>query len=111
MHDGLSRLTFHLYPRLLHSINLLAIPLSAMSAHPLLPPMPSSSSSTGPAWSRYSILAPAEEAAGVFHPHSSLSAATTVGMQSAGVGLLVSAVQNALETWVAAGRAPVTAKG
>lgn len=36
----------------------------------------------------------------MFHPHASLSIASRVTMQSAGVGLLVSAVQNALDRWV-----------
>lgn len=36
----------------------------------------------------------------MFHPHESLAIASRVTMQSAGVGLLVSAVQNALEKWV-----------
>lgn len=36
----------------------------------------------------------------MFHPHESLAIASRVTMQSAGVGLLVSAVQNALEKYV-----------
>lgn len=77
---------------------------------PLLPPLtgtalaspssPSTSaSSRAPApHTRYLIGSPAEGA--VFHPHPSLSIAAAVTAQSAGVGLLVSAVQNALDQWV-----------
>lgn len=60
------------------------------SAHPLLPPLPASAAT------RYPIPA-VHEAEHTFHPHSSLSLATNIAVRSAGVGLLVSATQNALD--------------
>ncbi|KAI9636380.1 uncharacterized protein MKK02DRAFT_45088 [Dioszegia hungarica] len=57
---------------------------------PLLPPLPARSSSS----KSFFAPSPLEH---TFHPHSPLSLAARVTMQSAGVGLLVSAVQNALE--------------
>ncbi|RSH92199.1 hypothetical protein EHS25_008614 [Saitozyma podzolica] len=61
------------------------------SRNPLLPPLPSTSSS------RPFFLPSPLEHAHTFHAHSALNAASKVTLQSAGVGLLVSAVQNALE--------------
>ncbi|ODN82215.1 hypothetical protein L202_02503 [Cryptococcus amylolentus CBS 6039] len=60
------------------------------SAHPLLPPLPARSIS-----SAYFVPSVHEEH--TFHPHPALASATKVTLQSAGVGLLVSAVQNALQ--------------
>ncbi|KAL7419993.1 hypothetical protein Q5752_004956 [Cryptotrichosporon argae] len=56
--------------------------------HPLLPP--SASAST------FFVASPAEHAH-AFHAHPSVAVASKVTLQSAGVGLLVSSVQNALE--------------
>ncbi|KAK4685972.1 hypothetical protein P7C73_g4162, partial [Tremellales sp. Uapishka_1] len=60
------------------------------SRNPLLAPLPSASSSTP-------FFIPSTVEPTLFHPHSSLGVASRVTAQSAGVGLLVSAVQNALE--------------
>ncbi|WWD21499.1 hypothetical protein CI109_105985 [Kwoniella shandongensis] len=63
----------------------------ASSSHPLLPPI-----TARPANSSFFIPSPHEEH--LFHPHPAVNIATRVTLQSAGVGLLVSAVQNALES-------------
>lgn len=63
-------------------------------SNPLLPPITARPASTP---SPFFIRSVAEAEAPMFHPHESLSIASRVTMQSAGVGLLVSAVQNALE--------------
>ncbi|KAJ9125571.1 hypothetical protein QFC22_000533 [Naganishia vaughanmartiniae] len=70
----------------------------ASSTSPLLPPLRSTSSSgqEQPISSKFFIPSPAEAA--VFMPHPSLAVGSKVAVTSAGVGLLVSAVQNALET-------------
>ncbi len=60
---------------------------STSKTHPLLVPLPSR---TG-----FFLPSPLEQHA--FHPHASLNIAARVTAQSAGVGLLVSAVQNALD--------------
>jgi hypothetical protein len=71
-----------------------------MAPHPLLPPLPtpqaSSSGSTTTAYkpSAFFIHAPNEP---VFQSHPALSTAAKVTVISAGVGLLVSSVQNALD--------------
>lgn len=72
-----------------------------MAPSPLLPPLPtprasSSGSSTTATYkpSAFFIHAPAEP---VFQSHPSLATAAKVTLTSAGVGLLVSAVQNALD--------------
>jgi hypothetical protein len=65
-----------------------------MVTSPLLPPLTPRS---GP--SPFFIRS-AAEGEHMFHPHESLAIASRVTMQSAGVGLLVSAVQNALEKYV-----------
>jgi hypothetical protein len=61
------------------------------SSSPLLPPL-SARTSPSPF-----LVRSVSEGETLFHPHSSLAIASSVTMQSAGVGLLVSAVQNALE--------------
>jgi hypothetical protein len=68
--------------------------------HPLLPPLPSSSSSSS-APTHFFIPSTVEPE--LFHPHSALGIAAVVTAQSAGVGLLVSAVQNALDQCVLTG--------
>lgn len=89
---------FNTTPTPTHSGYLLLVILSApfnrpamASRNPLLPPLPSTSSSRP-----FFLPAPLEHAH-TFHAHSALNAASKVTLQSAGVGLLVSAVQNALE--------------
>ncbi|WVR04634.1 hypothetical protein IAU60_001645 [Kwoniella sp. DSM 27419] len=62
----------------------------ASSSHPLLAPV-----TARPANTPFFIPSAHEEH--TFHPHPSLLLATRVTLQSAGVGLLVSAVQNALD--------------
>jgi hypothetical protein len=58
---------------------------------PLLPPQASSSAFFAP-----SVV----EKSHMFHEHPTLAVASRVTLQSAGVGLLVSAVQNAMEKCV-----------
>ncbi|WWC86895.1 uncharacterized protein L201_001774 [Kwoniella dendrophila CBS 6074] len=72
----------------------------ASSSHPLLPPL------SGKA---FFVPSPHEEHN--FHPHPSLQLATRVTLQSAGVGLLVSAVQNALDKHNAGAMGIVTRTG
>ncbi|KGB75200.1 hypothetical protein I307_04250 [Cryptococcus deuterogattii 99/473] len=60
------------------------------SAHPLLPPLHANTSA------RF-LIPSVHEDEHTFHPHSSLSLATNIAVRSAGVGLLVSATQNALD--------------
>ncbi|UOH84085.1 hypothetical protein LQV05_000879 [Cryptococcus neoformans] len=60
------------------------------SAHPLLPPLPANAAA------RF-LIPSVHEDEHTFHPHSSLSVATNIAVRSAGVGLLVSATQNALD--------------
>lgn len=70
-----------------------------MSANsPLLPPLQATSSSgqQQPISSKFFIPSTTEQA--VFTPHPSIAVGTKVAVTSAGVGLLVSSVQNALET-------------
>lgn len=67
-----------------------AIPTMSSSAHPLLPPLPANPSA------RF-LIPSVHEDEHTFHPHSSLSLATNIAVRSAGVGLLVSATQNALD--------------
>ncbi|OCF32601.1 hypothetical protein I317_00370 [Kwoniella heveanensis CBS 569] len=76
------------------------------SSHPLLAPM-SSRPANSP--SPFFIPSPHEEHS--FHPHPSLELATRVTVQSAGVGLLVSAVQNALDKHSAGAMGVVTRTG
>ncbi|WVN89456.1 uncharacterized protein L203_104679 [Cryptococcus depauperatus CBS 7841] len=63
--------------------------MASSSSHPLLPSVSSTSFARA-----FPIPSPHE---GSFHPHPSLALATKITLQSAGVGLLVSSVQNALE--------------
>ena len=65
------------------------------SSNPLLPPLSTRKSSSKP----FFLYAPVEPR--LFLPHPSLSVASRVTLESAGVGLLVSAVKNALEKFVA----------
>lgn len=67
-----------------------------VSTNPLLAPLPTTS---GPS-SRPFFAPSANEH--TFHAHSAIGIASKVTLQSAGVGLLVSAVQNALERYVCA---------
>ena len=60
------------------------------SPYPLLPPVPTRIPSKP-------FLLPASIEPRLFQPHPSLAIAGRIGLESAGIGLLVSAVQNALE--------------
>lgn len=64
------------------------------SSHPLLPPLTGSSKA-------FFINSPNENH--VFHEHPTLNNSIRVTLESAGVGLLVSAVQNALDKCVERG--------
>ena len=69
---------------------------SMIPTSPLLPPLPSSTAS-GPSSRPFFVPSVNEH---TFHAHSPIAIASKVTLQSAGVGLLVSAVQNALEKYV-----------
>ncbi|EJT52902.1 hypothetical protein A1Q1_00807 [Trichosporon asahii var. asahii CBS 2479] len=60
-----------------------------MASNPLLPPLKGVSAS--------SFYIPSANEAHTFHPHETVQTAMRVTIESAGVGLLVSAVQNALD--------------
>lgn len=63
-----------------------------MASNPLLPPLKGVSAS--------SFYIPSANEAHTFHPHDTIQTAMRVTIESAGVGLLVSAVQNALDKCV-----------
>jgi hypothetical protein len=66
-----------------------------VATSPLLAPIPTNTS--GPSSRPFFVPSPNEH---TFHAHSPINIASKVTLQSAGVGLLVSAVQNALERYV-----------
>jgi hypothetical protein len=72
-------------------------PIMMSANSPLLPPLHSTSSSgqQQPISSKFFIPSTNEQA--VFTPHPSIAVGAKVAVTSAGVGLLVSSVQNALE--------------
>lgn len=63
-----------------------------MASNPLLPPLKGASAS--------SFFIPSANEQHTFHPHETVQTAMRVTLESAGVGLLVSAVQNALDKCV-----------
>lgn len=66
--------------------------MAPSAPHPLLPPLTGSSKA-------FFINSPNEDAP-VYHDHPTIKNTIRVTLESAGVGLLVSSVQNALEKWV-----------
>lgn len=66
-----------------------------MASNPLLPPLKGVSAA--------SFHIPSANEQHTFHPHETIKTAMRVTIESAGVGLLVSAVQNALDKCVACG--------